>query len=96
MASILPFPTHEVREEIADAIKLHAAGKWRRQRMMSFVAGRLAEYGLRKIKIGSYTVRIAEPINTVTGIWPVVIIEASEVSSKCPERRGIYPTGNSS
>ncbi len=80
MASIYAFPGPGVWAEIHDAIRLHAAGKLSRQRMMSFVAGRLSEYGLRRLNVNNYEVRVAEPVHTIFGIWPVVIIEARQVS----------------
>ena len=86
MARILPFPGPGVRAEIHTAIQLHAAGKLSRQKMMTFVAGKLAEYGLRCLNVNDYEVRVVEPIATVLGIWPVVIIEARQLSSSpnCP------------
>jgi len=88
-AKILPFPGPGVRAEIHTSIQLHAAGKISRQQMMTFVAGRLAEYGLKRINIGNYAVRLAEPNITITGVWPVVIIEARQVSPEphCPACR---------
>jgi len=89
MAKILPFPGPGVRAEIHGAIRLHAAGELSRQQMMSFVAGRLGEYGLRRLTIGDYAVSLAEPLFTSAGVWPVVIIEARQPSAepRCPACR---------
>lgn len=85
MAKILAFPGAGVRAEIHTAIQLHAAGKMSRQKMMSFVAGRLGEYGLKRLSVNSYAVRVVDPVEPFWP-WPVVIIEAKHVSGNpcCP------------
>lgn len=54
--------------------------------MMTFIADRLAEYGIKSLRVNNCTVRVAEPMNTVLGFWPVVVIESDQVSDNhnCP------------
>jgi len=86
LAKILPFPGPRVRAEIHAAIQSHAVGRLSRREMVTFVAGRLSEYGLRKLNVNSYTVKVIDPIPAVLGIWPVILIQARQVSTEpcCP------------
>lgn len=58
--------------------------------MMTFIADRLAEYGIKSLRVNNCTVRVAEPMNTVLGFWPVVVIESDQVSDNhnCPRMKG--------
>jgi len=86
LAKILPFPGPRVRAEIHAAIQSHAVGRLSRQEIVTFVAGRLSEYGLRKLNVNSYTVKVIDPIPAVLGIWPVILIQARGITEEpcCP------------
>lgn len=86
MAKIHPFPNQSVRALIHTAIQMYAQGKWTRQQMMSQVHDTLRQYGISKLMINNYTVKIDAPVVTGLGEFPVVIIEAKEVSQGigCP------------
>jgi len=84
LAKILPFPGPGVRGEIHDAIQLHAAGKLSGRRMADFIAGRLAEYGIKRLNINNYSVKVVDPAGIVAG--PVILIQARGITEEpcCP------------
>lgn len=85
MAKIIPFPGQSDRSYIHDAIQLYATGRWSRQQMMSAVARALSLYGVNRLPVRNYYVRLEVPAITSVGIFPVVIIEAQEKTYKrCP------------
>lgn len=99
MATVHPFPNQSVRALIHTVIQLYAAGKWTRQQMMSQVHDTLRQYGVTKLTVNNYTVRVVEPVITKAGTFPVVLIEGGEVSASigcpaCHSREAGYMAGD--
>ncbi|SHH43573.1 hypothetical protein [Desulforamulus hydrothermalis] len=100
MATVHPFPNQSVRALVHSVIQMYAAGKWTRQQMMSQVHDTLRQYGISRLNINNYNVRIVEPVITSAGVFPVVIIEGGEVSASigcpaCHSREAGYLAGDS-
>lgn len=58
MATVHPFPNQAARALIHSVIQLYAQGKWTRQQMMSQVHDTLRQYGISKLDINNYTVKV--------------------------------------
>lgn len=100
MATVLQFPNLSVRALIHSVIQMYAQGKWSRQQMMSQVHDTLQHYGVSKLDINNYSVKVDAPVITGIGKFPVVIIEAKEVSQgigcpACYSREAGYLAGDS-
>ncbi|MFZ5688630.1 MAG: hypothetical protein ACOY9Y_10745 [Bacillota bacterium] len=95
MAKVYQFPNQSTRALIHTVIQLYAAGKWTRQQMMSQVHDTLKSYGITRLDIDNYTVRVAEPVVTSIGKFPVIIIEAKQISESlnCPACRNARDAG---
>ena len=99
MATVHPFPNQSTKALIHTIIKLYAAGKWSRQQMMSQVHDTMQQYGITKLNIDNYSVKVDAPVITSVGEFSVVIIEAREVSQGigcpvCHSREAGYLAGD--
>lgn len=69
------FPTAQDRASIHTAIQLYSSNQWTRQQMMTHISSIMDKYGVSHMAVNNYTVKKARPIETVLGIWPLVLIE---------------------
>lgn len=83
-------PNKVDRNKIHNMIKLNAHGLLLRTEIDEAIARILVSYGLSKIYMKEYTVHLKDPIETPTGIWPVVHVEAHRWSKDeiCPNCGG--------
>lgn len=85
MATIYEFPGEATRYSIDRMIQAYASSEVSRQQMMAHIDGVLTRLNITKIHVRNYVIRVAAPIMTSRGIFPVVTIEAPEGDYKaCP------------
>ena len=85
MPKILRFPTQAARHSIQRSIQMYATGEMTLQQMMFHIDGILGRFKVTRMHIGNYVVRLAQPVITSCGIFPVVVIETDRgFYRKCP------------
>ena len=83
---VYPFPDDNIRAAIHNIIHLNALGKISRVYMDDAISRFLTSYGVTKIHMDGYTVRLTEPIVTPMGKFPVtqVIAHRKSEGQDCP------------
>lgn len=85
MLKTIPFPGPADRSFIHNSIQLYAKGRWTRQQMMTAVAKALNLFGVKKLPVNNYTVKLDVSVATSIGTFSAVTIEAPKGTYKhCP------------
>ena len=73
---LIPFPNSTTRTYIHIFVLANAYGKLSRVKTDALITAVLKGYGLSKLHLDGYSVYVAEPIETPSGLWPVTHIDA--------------------
>lgn len=74
------FPSLEDSQKVHDLINLYTKGKISRNDMMRWVAQIIEQYGITRIPVFGYNVRILQ----YYGDLPIISIEGTQFSDDCP------------
>lgn len=74
------FPTLQDRQNIHNLINLYTKGKCSRNDMMRWIAHIIEQYGVTRIPVFGYSVRILQYYDDL----PIISIEGAQFSDECP------------
>jgi len=83
---IHPFPNATTRSHIHALVCANAHGRMSRVKTDAGITSILKGYGLSRLHMDGYSIHVADPMETPSGVWPVTRIEAKLTSDgqHCP------------